>query len=177
MNGPEDLDGRIRRRRHLVSQVLVAGLIAVAYAEPVGVVHTALQEDGVSIQSLALFIVYFLTTLRFFIGDILHLDEDELATSEDPGAEVKWFYDLAFIVLECVILIFLGSVASLEENAASRVSFFDLLALLLTVDVVWVLSMGILSRQSARRPASLFWSLWKRRDIPFGALLTFPWVV
>jgi hypothetical protein len=166
--GPEDPDAQVRRRRHLVSQVLVAGLIAVAYAEPVDVVHTALQKHGVSIQSLALFVVYFLTALRFFIGDILHLDEDELTARDDAGAEVKWFYDLSFIVLECVTLIFLGNVTSLEENAASRVSFFDLFALLLVVDLIWISSIAILNLQSTRQPASRFWRLWRRSEVPYG---------
>lgn len=164
----EDLDARVQRRRHLISQVLVAGLIAVAYAEPVDVVHEALQKHGVSIQSLALFVVYFLTALRFFIGDILHLDEDELTAGQDAGAEVRWFYDLSFIVLECVTLIFLGSVASLGESAASRVSFFDFLALLLIADLVWISSMGLLDWQSRRQADSRFWRLWRRGQVPYG---------
>jgi len=164
----EDADTRIRRRRHLISQVLVAGLIAVAFAEPVSVVHTALQKNGVSIYSLALFIVYFLTALRFFVGDILHLDEDERTEDDRRGAEVKWFYDLSFIVFECVILIFLGNLTSIEQSAASRVDYFDLLGLLLAVDVFWILSMGALRSQSKRRPASRFWRLWCRREIPYG---------
>jgi hypothetical protein len=161
----EDPDVRVRRRRLLISGVLVTGLIAVAYSEPVGVVREAVQTEGVSIQAFSLFIVYFLTVLRFFIGDILHLEEDELTGSH---AQVKWFFDLCFIIPECVILIFLGELTSLQENATSRIGFFDLLATLLVVDVVWIMLMAGLNRLYKMRPDGSFSGLWARENIPYG---------
>jgi hypothetical protein len=161
----EDPDARVRRRRLLISEVLVTGLIAVAYSEPVGVVRDALQHEGVSIQGLALFVVYFLTVLRFFIGDILHLEEEELT---DSRAQVKWFFDLCFIVPECVLLIFLGDLTSLHENETSNIGFFDLLAALLVLDMIWILLMAGLNRLNKSRPKGRFASFWGRENIPYG---------
>lgn len=155
-----------RRRRLLISGVLITGLIAVAYSEPVGTVDKAINTEGVSIESLSLFAVYFLTVLWFFIGDILHLEEDQLT---DVKAQVKWFWDMSFIVLECVILIFLGAVTSLEKNADARLGFFDLLVVLFSVDVTWITSMGVLN-WLGNRPAAPDWfaGLWKRKVVPWG---------
>jgi hypothetical protein len=149
----------------LISGVLITGLIAVAYSEPVGPVRTAVAASGVSLQSLALLSVYFLTVLRFFIGDILHLEEDQLT---DVRAQVKWFWDMSFIVLECLILIFLGDVTSLEENRSVNLGFFDLLMILFALDIVWITSMGMLNSLSSHRPGKRFSSLWKREVVPYG---------
>src|ERR1700678_2220365 len=130
----EDRRTRIHRRRHLISEVLVAALVAVAYEGPVGVVHSALRSEGLSIYSLGLFVVFFLTVLRFFIGDILHLDQDELSEPRDDladkGAEARWFVDLGVIVVEFVILIFLGHLATLKESQRPPISFYDLFMVL-----------------------------------------------
>ncbi len=162
---PDDPEREARRRRLLISGVLVTGLIAVAYSEPVHPVRIAMKADGVSIFSLALFVVYFLTVFRFFIGDILHLEEDQLT---DVRAQVKWFWDMSFIVLECIVLIFLGDVTSLEESKTAHLGFFDLLAILFVIDIAWILSMGALNFLSERRPAGRISSLWKREIVPWG---------
>src|SRR5690242_6785798 len=90
-----------RRRRTLISQVLVAGLIAVAYSEPVSPLTEAFDKSGLNIQTLAYVFVYIATVLRFFIGDILHLEKEDLVA---PEAEVRWFWDMSFIVGECLVL-------------------------------------------------------------------------
>jgi cytosine/creatinine deaminase len=168
----EDRRTRIHRRRHLISEVLVAALVAVAYEGPVGVVHSALRSEGLSIYSLGLFVVFFLTVLRFFIGDILHLDQDELSEPRDDlankGAEARWFVDLGVIVVEFVILIFLGHLATLKESQHPPISFYDLLMVLMAVDVVWIFAMGVMSRLTKKYHRHMLWGLWERRDVPWG---------
>jgi cytosine/creatinine deaminase len=182
----EDRRTRIHRRRHLISEVLVAALVAVAYEGPVGVVHAALRSEGVSISSLALFVVFFLTVLRFFIGDILHLDEDELSEPRDDfadkGAEARWFLDLGVIVLEFVILIFLGHLASLKESQHRPVSFYALFTVLMAVDVLWIFAMGVMSWLTKRYHSHMLWGLWERGKVPWGwavlnaAMLAITWI-
>jgi creatinine deaminase len=168
----EDRRTRIHRRRHLISEVLVAALVAVAYEGPVGVVHSALRSEGVSVSSLGLFVVFFLTVLRFFIGDILHLDEDELSEPRndlaDKGAEARWFLDLGVIVAEFVILIFLGHLASLSESKHRPISFYDLFIVLMGVDVLWILAMGAMSGLTKRYGSHALWGLWERDKVPWG---------
>ena len=170
----EDRRTRIHRRRHLISEVLVAALVAVAYEQPVSVVITAVHNDGgISTKSLALFVVFFLTVLRFFIGDILHLDEDELSEPRDDladkGAEARWFFDLAWIVLEFMILIFLGHLVSLEESQHVSIGFFGLLIVLMAVDVSWICAMGIMSCLGNKYKTHPLWGLWRRTTkTPWG---------
>ncbi len=151
-----------------------------ALAEPVGAVHNALQS-GPSIQSLALFAVFVLTVLRFMIGDILHLENDELT---DDDGEAKWFWDGSFIVLECIVLILMGSVASVSQNAISRVGFFDLLVLLYALDVVWILSISLLHLLAGVGPLRRVMGPMRRESDAFpigwavlnGTLMIFLWL-
>lgn len=147
---PETSETQLRRRRTLVSQVLVTGLISVAYSTPLSAVEAA-TKHGVSIRSVALFIVYSLTVLRFFVGNVLHLESEELTRA---GSERKWFWDLTFIVAECVVLIFLGDVTSLQRSSEYSLNFFYLLLGLYSLDVAWLLSVAGL-HALAERSANL----------------------
>jgi hypothetical protein len=131
------------RHRRLVSQVLVAGLIAVAYSEPVGPVSDSFNRGGVDIRSLAWLAIYIVTVLRFFVGNIVHLEDEDLTKSE---AAFRWFWDLSFIILECIVLIFAGAVTSLDASAKALVSFTDYLVVLYVIDVVWILSSRLMHR-------------------------------
>lgn len=130
------------RHRRLISQVLVAGLIAVAYSEPVGPVTEAFDKHGVDIRSLAFLLIYVLTVLRFFIGNIVHLENSDLTGSD---AVFRWFWDISFVIAECVILIFAGAVTTLHASFIAHVSFTDYLLMLYVVDVIWLVSMQGLS--------------------------------
>jgi hypothetical protein len=50
-----------------------------------------------------------------------------------------------FIVLECIILIFAGSVTTLETSTKAYISFPDYLIILYAVDVTWLVSIQIMS--------------------------------
>jgi cytosine/creatinine deaminase len=132
-----------RRRRTLISQVLVAGLIAVAYSEPVSPVSEAFDNRGVGIDTLAWIFVYAATVLRFFVGDILHLEKEDLVA---PEAEVRWFWDVSFIVLQCIVLIFAGAVTTIYASASSKVTFVEYLLILYALDVFWIASVHVTHR-------------------------------
>jgi hypothetical protein len=136
------------RHRKLVSQVLVAGLIAVAYSEPVGPVSNAFDRGGVSVRSLAWLSIYIVTVLRFFVGNIVHLEDSDLTKSE---ASFRWFWDLSFIILECIVLIFAGAVTSLAASEKALVSFTDYLVVLYVIDVIWILSSRLMHRIGSSR--------------------------
>jgi hypothetical protein len=135
--GARGEETELRRRRTLISQVLVAGLVSVAYSVPIGTVQEAMKHT-VSIRTVGLFVVYAITVLRFFIGNVLHLESAELTRR---GGERKWFFDLTFIVSEFIVLIFMGDVASLTRNGEQTLTFFDLLFGLCIVDMAWLGSM------------------------------------
>lgn len=153
------------RHRQLVSQVLVAGLIAVAYSEPVGPVTETFNKHGVNVRSLAWLVIYVATVLRFFIGNIVHLENHDL-TGDD--AVFKWFWDISFVILECVVLIFAGAVTTLHSSSLAHVSFTDFLVVLYCIDVTWLVSIQILSAIGKSRNPLFFRSMVRKDDMaPF----------
>lgn len=149
---PDQRDSDASRNRRLVSQLLVAALFAVAYSEMVGPVTEAFNKDGINIQTLAWPVIYMATVLRFFIGNILHLESPYLT---GPDAAYKWFWDVFFIIAEAVILIFAGAVTTIDASAEAHVSFTDYLLVLYVVDVIWLGSMRLLSKTGERWPRAL----------------------
>ena len=148
----------------MVSQLLVAALFAVAYSEPVGPVTKAFDESGVNLQSLAWMSIYMATVLRFFIGNILHLESPDLI---GPQGAFRWFIDLFFIVMQCVVLIFAGAVTTIDSSAAAEISFTDYLLILYGLDVVWLVSIRVLDALGKRWPRP-FGSMVRKRDMaPF----------
>jgi hypothetical protein len=149
----------LRHRRTLISQVLVAGLVSVAYSVPIGAVQEAIKHT-VSLRTVGLFVVYAITVLRFFIGNVLHLEGAELTRQ---GGERKWFFDLTFIVSEFIVLIFMGDVASLARSGEQTLTFFDLLFGLCIVDVAWLASMYCLDFLGKWTPREGQTPSWPRR--------------
>jgi hypothetical protein len=152
------------RHRRLVSQVL----IAVAYSEPVNPVTEVFKMHpggGVNIQTIAWLTIYVLTVLRFFIGNITHLESEDLC---HPDAIFRWFWDMFFVVLECIILIFAGSVTTLTTSAAAYISFTDYLIILYGVDVTWLVSIQVMSWLGNQNRTRCFRSMVRGDDMaPF----------
>jgi hypothetical protein len=153
-----------RRRRTLISQVLVAGLIAVAYSEPVGAVTQAFDKHGVNVKTLAWLIVYVATVLRFFVGDILHLEKADLVA---PEAELRWFWDISFIVMQCIVLIFAGAVTTIYASATAGVTFVDYLLVLYALDVIWIVSVRTFHAfGTMSRSPTMFRLMVRKDDMP-----------
>ena len=161
---PDQKKNEASRNRRLVSQLLVAALFAVAYSETVGPVTDAFNQSGVNLQSLAWMLIYMATVLRFFIGNILHLESPDLT---GPDGAFRWFWDLFFIVLQGVVLIFAGAVTTIDRSAAAEISFTDYLLILYGLDVFWLTSIRLLDWLGRRWPRT-FGSMVRRRDMaPF----------
>jgi hypothetical protein len=141
-------------RRNLITSIFVALLIAIAYQETVSPVRSSIRESGITLGTMSLFIVFFLTSLRFFIGGVLHLMNKNLYRRG-----TVWFYDFMIIVLECTILIFLGGNSAAEENRIARLDFVQLLILLYVVDILWIISQWFMGRVA---------NSWHREFIPWG---------
>jgi cytosine/creatinine deaminase len=157
---PEQKKYEASRNRRLVSQLLVAALFAVAYSETVAPVTEAFDESGVNLQSLAWMAIYMATVLRFFIGNILHLESPDLT---GPDGAFRWFWDLFCIVLQCVVLIFAGAVTTIHSSAVADVSFTDYLLVLYGLDVFWLTSIRVLDWLGRRWPRS-FGSMVRKKD-------------
>lgn len=117
----------------------------------VPVVRGSIVESGFSSATLVLAVVFFLTSMRFFIGNQLHLVSDLLVGL--PGK--VWLYDFLFIIGQSVLLIFLGGVTSVEASRESGIDFIWLLVALYAVDVGWISFQWVLGwiADSWRRPA------------------------
>jgi hypothetical protein len=145
-------------RRSLVATLLVTGLIAVAYQEAVTAAREAVLHDHrVTVGTGILFFVFFVTSMRFFIGNYLHMQG--LAEADLPGP--LWLYDLIFITLQTVLLVFLGSASSVDVSSTLQIGFVALLISLYILDVLWILSQWIVAR---------FSRAWTRHSYPW------PWL-
>jgi hypothetical protein len=132
-----------REQRTFVVTILVAAMTGVAFQEMVSAVGEEFRSGVLAIGTLLLALVFFLTTIRFFVGAALHLTSPGLLWA--PG--FVWMYDLMFILFETFLLIALGSVSTLGRGG---VGFIPILLLLLGTDIVWVLSQWILGKANRR---------------------------
>jgi hypothetical protein len=120
--------------RALASQLLISGLASVAFSACISPVRNSFDKYGLTVTSSALFVIFFLTQVRFFIGDLLYLQDPELL---QPGSGGIWAVDYLIIVIQSAILIFIGASASLSASAMSHYGFFDLLVFLYIMDILW----------------------------------------
>jgi hypothetical protein len=129
-------------RRNVISSIFVAVLIGIGFQETVSPVRQSFRGSGVTLATMTLLVVFFLTSLRFFIGNQLHLMNESLMLM--PGG--MWFYDFSVVVLQCTVLIFLGGNASIEQNEKARIDFIALLIILYCIDIVWIMSQWALGK-------------------------------
>lgn len=141
-------------RRDLLAQLFIVVLIGLAYQEMIPPVRDSLGSQGITFPIFVLFSVFFLTSLRFFIGAQLHLIDESITGSRSA----IWIFDFMVIVFEMIIFIFLGGLTSVEANIGAHFDFIQLLAFIYVVDVVWVAFQFVLSRASQR---------WYRADVPW----------
>ncbi len=70
-------------KRNLLSSIFVTFMIALAYQEMVTPVRDSLRAAGFTFETIALFAIFFLTSMRFFIGSQLHLLSEGLLKMKD----------------------------------------------------------------------------------------------
>ena len=149
-----DLQQQKRDRRNVLSSIFVVVLIGIAYQEMVVPVRESVRTAGITLGTSVLFFIFFLTSMRFFIGNQLHLMSEGLLKMK---GEV-WFYDLMWIILQTTVLIFLGGVSSVEVSQSVKIGFIKLLIALYAIDVLWIISQWILGK---------IWKDWHRDFIPW----------
>src|SRR4051794_33672070 len=93
---PPQANRRVIERRNIVSSIFVVALIAIAFHEMVIAVHNTLQTHGASWNLFYLTLVFFLTSLRFFMGNQLHLIDYRLLQMKG----IVWFYDFMVLVFQ-----------------------------------------------------------------------------
>jgi hypothetical protein len=142
-------------KRNLLSSVFIGLLLALAYQEMVPPARDSFRSQGLTVPLLVLLSVFFLTTMRFFIGAILHLVSDSLVKL----AGGHWFFDFMTITLEMTVIVFLGGLTSVEANRAAKLDFFVLLTALYAIDVIWIVAQWLLGKIRRR---------WSRPFIPAG---------
>jgi len=151
----EDAKKQQIEKRNLLSSFFVTLLIALAYQEMIVPVGESVRTSGMTLGTFLLMTIFFVTTMRFFVGNQLHLLSESLVKM--PG--LVWFYDLMVIIIQSVVLTFLGGVSSVEINRQTSVDFIQLLIILYVIDVAWIISQWILGKILPK---------WRRAFIPWA---------
>lgn len=119
-------------KRKQVSSIFIAMLMGLAYSELVPPIRACVRSEGFTIGTSMLTLTFVLTSTRWLIGGLLHL--------LDPKNSGKpWFMDFLVITFQTMTLVFMGGLCSVSEDMKARTDFAQLLILLLSTDVVWLL--------------------------------------
>src|ERR1700694_1687074 len=144
-----------RENRNTLAEVLIGALTAVAFEEMVRAVHESVAHNGFAVKTLALPVIFALTTIRFLMGNLLHLIKDPPRNGEATNDGLAWFGDLMVIVVLATVLAFLGGLTAGEESVKLNFSFFDVLCVVYVIDALWIIL-----------------ALWIRgREVPWGWLI------
>jgi hypothetical protein len=149
----EERDAQVNRRS-AVSTVFIGFVIGLAITESVASVRDEIGKSGITSKNFVLFVVFMLTTIRFFIGFQLHLMDKRLLGMKGQ----VWFFDFIVIIIETMMLVFMAEVCTVDRSK-SIYSFGGLLALLLATDVVWVFIQWAAGRASPD---------WRRHQVLWG---------
>jgi hypothetical protein len=164
----EDARGRQAEQRNLVSSAFIGLLAALALGEAVAPVRDSIRQDGLTLATSMLFLAFFATIMRFFIGALLHLVSPQLVVM--PGR--VWFLDFLVLTIETLVLIFLGGLTSTAASSRSAVGFVPLLLMLYAIDIIWVLAQWVLARIfSSFRRETIPWKWALLNTCAAGALL------
>jgi hypothetical protein len=142
-------------KRNLLSSFFITLLIGIAYQEMISGTSKSILESGITVNILLLILIFFLTSMRFFIGNQLHLLSDALLKL--PG--LVWLFDLMIIIIQSIMLILLGSSIKVDTYSNYRIGFFELIVTLYVIDIFWIISQWLIGK--------LFF-VWKRKTIPWA---------
>jgi hypothetical protein len=141
--------------RNLLSSFFVTLLIGLAFQEMIPPVRESIRSAGITFSTIALVSIFFLTSIRFFVGNQLHLMSEAL--TKLPG--MVWLYDLIVIITQSILLVFLAGNTTVERNPAAGLGLVELLGALYLVDVLWIASQWVAGKVVPK---------WKRNFIPWG---------
>ena len=151
-------------KRKIISSFLLTVLIGHALKNMIDSVQGQILSDGLTVSNSFLAFSFFLVTIRFFIGNQLHLFKGSI---ESPG--FLWLFDTIIIVIESIILILLSNVCLVEKNLGVYLGFKELLIILFAIDIFWVLTQNIMIWRGRKKEKT-----WKTISVPWGwAILNF----
>lgn len=139
-------------KRNLLSSFFITILIGIAFHEMINTIKSPIISDGVTINNSCLGLTFFFVSIRFFIGNQLHLSSDSFLKL--PG--LLWFYDLIVIIVQSTILVFLASVSTVNLNLNITLGFKEFLVILFSIDIFWIFSHWFMGKIVTR---------WKRKKI------------
>src|SRR5215470_10475476 len=99
-----------------LSEFFVIVLVGVAFEATIEPVHRAFKIGCDRIEAVLLLFTFMTIAFRFLIGNFRHLRSN--FWGELPAALL--LYDMFWIGLESVVMIYLGSATSIEENPRSH---------------------------------------------------------
>jgi hypothetical protein len=142
-------------QRKVLSSFFFTVLLGHAYAALVPQIQGLLRLGDVSFENLALLGAFFCISIRFFIGNQLHLLDKSV--NHLPGS--MWLYDVMVITMQAVALIALAGTCSVDISKNSDFGFLEVTIGLYAMDIIWIASLWFLGEI---KPA------WKRGFIPWG---------
>lgn len=139
------------RRRSLISYFWITALSSLAADYGVKNVKEILDLQGfLPIETFGYPFMFFVTLLRFTIGNLLHIRRLEKANV----SSYIWLFDFTMIFIESLILILLGCYC--YENI---LKFLILLMALCLLDCLWILSIGFMYLKGLRSEVPWAWGL------------------
>jgi hypothetical protein len=139
---PHAGDSLLRERRNVVSSVFISVLIGIAYQEMLDPVRDSIRAHGLRLQTVLLAVAFLLTSLRFFIGNQLHLLSPRTLSLRGD----LWLFDFAFITIQSLLFCFLGGLSSPEANAEARIDFYQFLVVIYLIDLAWIVSQAVIGQ-------------------------------
>lgn len=153
-------------KRNILSTFFITLLVGLAYQEMVTVVTASFIASGFILKELLLIGVFFFVSTRFFIGNQLHLISNDFL--ELPG--VSWLYDVMVITVQAILLILLAGFTSIDINHKSSFGFVEILIILYTIDILWILSQKVWKKIDSKLRKKIPWK-WAILNICLGTFV------
>ncbi|MBZ5511782.1 MAG: hypothetical protein LAN70_11530 [Acidobacteriia bacterium] len=182
------------RISHL-GELLIVIFYAEAYQQAATIFIEAYHGSGLSLGPVLVFAIFFMVTVRFFVGNHLHLTDkhwnEDLPNPQNQKPEnqnhekekkPRWaerssrnlyYCDAFFIALESLAMILLGGLGSVKASVNLLVG---LLILISALDVVWIciqLLLNLNRRWRENRPATHLYN-WLLLNVGVIIALGFP---
>ena len=87
-------------KRMLLSSIFVVILIGIAYSQMITSIMPIYYTNEITYQDIIRCVIFFITSFRFFVGNQLHLLNQETNTLRGT----LWLYDLIAITLQTLLL-------------------------------------------------------------------------
>ncbi len=134
-------------RKSKVTSFFLAILVGIAIDAAVQTSQPLLNEFSFRLEYFILNwsipLVFLITIIRFFIGNILHMTNLEVDVTKPNGiSPMMWLWDFGALILEAIIFIFMAlSIPKLSIPIESGIGrFLWLIIILFSFDFVWILS-------------------------------------